>query len=100
MVYHKKPDKLTNPGPLLGVMRTCRQAMVSACTEVKAGGTFYHGFQMVIAAIDSLAGLMIRRPDYFWDKGSSPAGEGIRERQRIEREAEAGLREWPIDDHR
>ena len=94
MVYRKLPDKLSNPGPLLGVMRTCRQAMISASTEVKSGGTFYCGFQMVVAAIDSLATLMIRRPDYFWDKGSSPASDATRSRERIEREAEAGLRPW------
>jgi hypothetical protein len=30
MVYHKLPDKIANPGPLLGVMRTRRQAMTEA----------------------------------------------------------------------
>ena len=90
----KLPDKISNPGPPFGIMRTCRQVMISASTEVKPGGTVYHGLQMVVAAIDSLATLMIRRPDYFWDKGSSPSSDASRERQRIEREAEAGLRPW------
>jgi hypothetical protein len=49
---------------------------------------------MVVAAIDSLAGLLIRRPDYFWAVGSAPASEEAKERERIERKAEAGLRPW------
>jgi hypothetical protein len=50
---------------------------------------------MVVAAIDALAGLLIRRPDYFWASGSAPASDAMRERERLEREAEAGLRPWP-----
>jgi hypothetical protein len=65
MVYRKLPDKIANPGPLLGVMRSCRQAMIEASNHVKPGGTTYHGLHMVVAAIDALAGLLIRRPDYF-----------------------------------
>jgi hypothetical protein len=34
-------------------MRTCREAMTRASSQVKVGGTFYYGFQMVIAAIDA-----------------------------------------------
>src|SRR5258707_1010711 len=94
MVYRKLPDKIANPGPLLGVMRTCRQAMVEASTHVKPMGTYYHGLHMVVAAIDALAGLLIRRPDYFWALGSAPASDEARERERIEREAEAGMRPW------
>jgi hypothetical protein len=94
MVYKKLPDKIANPGPLLGVMRTCRQAMIAECCAVKPMGVTYHGLSMVVAAIDALAELMIRRPDYFWDRGSSPGTEASVERQRVEREAEAGLRPW------
>ena len=94
MVYHKKPDKIDNPGPLLGELRRCREAMIAACERVKVGGVFYNGFHMVIAAIDALAELMIRRPDYFWSKGSSLA-EAAQDRERKEREAEAGLGPWP-----
>jgi len=36
IVYKKLPDKITNPDPLLGMMRTRRQAMIGASTEVKA----------------------------------------------------------------
>jgi hypothetical protein len=38
MVHHKLPDKIANPGPLLSVMRTCRQAMITACSQVKPRG--------------------------------------------------------------
>jgi hypothetical protein len=66
MVYHKRPDKLDNPGPLLGVMRTCRKAMTDASATVKPMGTVDSGLHMVIAAIDALATLLIGRKDYFW----------------------------------
>jgi hypothetical protein len=70
MVYHKRPDKLANPGPLLGVMRTCRQAMTDASATVKPMGTIYHGLSMVVSAIDALATLLTGcRTDYFWSVG-------------------------------
>jgi hypothetical protein len=94
MVYRKLPDKIENPGPLLGVMRTCRQAMIRASSTVKPMGTTYHGLSMVMTAIDALAGLLIRRPDYFWAQGSRAASEDEKESERLEREAEAGLRPW------
>jgi hypothetical protein len=95
MVYRQRPDKIDNPGPLLGALRTCRQAMIEAATHVRPMGTYYHGLHMVVAAIDALAGLLIRRPDYFWASGGAPASDAMRERERLEREAEAGLRPWP-----
>jgi hypothetical protein len=95
MVYHKLPDKIANPGPLLGAMRTCRRAMIEASTHVKPMGTMYHGLSMVVTAIDALAALLIGRESYFWDKGSSRASEAQSKQDRIEREAEAGLRRWP-----
>jgi hypothetical protein len=69
MVHHKLPDKIANPGPLLSVMRTCRQAMITASSQVKPSGTIYHGLSMVVAAIDALASLLMGRNDYFWAKG-------------------------------
>jgi hypothetical protein len=69
MVHHKLPDKLANPGPLLGVMRTCRLAMIGACSQVKPMCATYHGLTMVIAAIDAFASLLMGRNDYFWAKG-------------------------------
>jgi hypothetical protein len=69
MVHHKLPEKIANPGPLLGVMRTCREAMIRACSQVKPMGTTYQGLSMVVAAIDALASLLNGRNDYFWAKG-------------------------------
>jgi hypothetical protein len=91
MVHHKLPDKIANPGPLLSVMRTCRKAMISACSQVKPRGPTYHGLTMVVAAIDALASLLMGRNDYFWAKGG-----GVTEAERKQiaddatREAEAG----------
>jgi hypothetical protein len=80
MVYHKLPDKIDNPGPLLAAMRTCREAMLAESNRVKPMGTFYHGLHMVVAAIDALASLLnVRRADYFWNNRGWPLtsdGEG------------------------
>ncbi len=91
MVYRKLPDRISDPGPLLGVMRTCRKAMIDASTRVKPMGTVYHGLSMVVAAIDALATLLICRPDYFWAKCSAPISDAERPREEAEREAEGGL---------
>jgi hypothetical protein len=69
MVYHKLPDRVGDPGPLLGVMRTCRQAMIRASSTVKPMGATYHGLSMVVAAVDALATLMTGRREYFWTTG-------------------------------
>ena len=65
MVYRKLPDRISNSGPLLAVMRTCRKAMIDASTRVKPMGTVYHGLNMVVSAIDALATLLIGRHEYF-----------------------------------
>jgi hypothetical protein len=70
MVRHKLPDKISNPGPMLAVMRTCRQTMIQASATVKPMGPTYHGLSMVVSAIDALAALLIGRHDYFWAKGA------------------------------
>ena len=54
MAYRKRPDKISNPEPLLDVMRRCRQAMAAASIDVKPMGTFYHGLHMAVAALDFL----------------------------------------------
>ena len=92
MVYRKLPDRISDPGALLGVMRTCRKAMIDASTRVKPMGTVYHGLNMVVSAIDPLAPLLIGRHDYFWAQGSAPMDDAARAREAAEREAEAGLR--------
>jgi hypothetical protein len=80
MVYRKLPDRIGDPGPLLAIMRTCRQAMIRASSTVKPMGTTYHGLSMVVAAIDALATLMTARRDYFWTTG---AGATVEERNQI-----------------
>lgn len=65
MVYHKRPDKIRDPGPILGAMRLCRRAMIDAQRTVKPFGTMYHGVGMVVSAIDALAMLLLGREGYF-----------------------------------
>ena len=36
MVYRKKPDRLENPGPLIGEMRRCRGAAIRAASSAKS----------------------------------------------------------------
>jgi hypothetical protein len=69
--------------------------MLAARSRVKAGGAFYQGFHTVVAVIDALATLMIRRRNYFWNRGSAAATKAQLARANAEREAEAGLRPWP-----
>jgi hypothetical protein len=88
MVYRKLPDRISDPGPLLSVMRTCRKAMIEASTRVKPMGTVYHGLNMVVSAIDALATLLIGRRNYFWAQGSAPMNDAQRARDEAEREAE------------
>jgi hypothetical protein len=97
VVYHKLPDKIANPVPLLAVLRDCRKVLLAEALKVKPMGAVYHGLHSVVAAIDGFATLLIRRPDYFLsDAGLPPSADGSREREqeRFEREAEAGLRPW------
>jgi hypothetical protein len=92
MVYRKLPDRISDPGPLLGAMRSCRKAMIDASTRVKPMGTIFHGLNMVVSAIDALATLLIGRQDYFWAQGSAPIDDAARAREAADREAESRLR--------
>ena len=40
-------------------MRPCPEAMTRAKSEVKPSGFYYRGMQMVVAAVDSMAILLI-----------------------------------------
>jgi len=44
-------------------------------SEVKPFGVYYCGMQMVVAAIDALATLLIGREGYFRATGSTPPNE-------------------------
>jgi hypothetical protein len=95
MSFRKLPDKISDPGPLLAIMRTCRQAMIQASSTVKPMGTTYHGLSMVVAAIDSLATLFTRRNDYFWAAGGG-ATDGKRKRVAADADAELNSKD-PIE---
>ena len=55
MVTYKMPDKISNPAPLLAVMRDCRKALLAESLKVKPMGTVYHGLHSVVAASASSA---------------------------------------------
>jgi hypothetical protein len=65
--YRKKPDRLDGVATrrLLDALGTCRQAVISAQTQVKVARPVYHGCQMVTAAIDGLAKLVTGSNSYF-----------------------------------
>jgi hypothetical protein len=70
--YRKKPDRLEGltQTKLLNALGTCRQAVISAQTQVKVAGPVYHGCQMVTSAIDALAHLITGSARYFHDQGT------------------------------
>ena len=97
MVYRKLPDKIDNPGPILGELRRCREAMLAASSRVKPGGVLRSRLSNG-GRRDRLTGdAHDPAPDYFWNRGSAPASDAMRAREDAEREAEAGLRSWPDD---
>jgi hypothetical protein len=78
VVYQKKPDRLENPGPLIGEMRRCREAAIRAASSAKSHGVIYHALQMVVVAIDGAAHVIIGQPYYF-----SEGGTGLSESERV-----------------
>jgi hypothetical protein len=70
--HRKKPDRLEEMASrrLLDALGTCRQAVISAQTQVKVAGPVYHGCQMVTSAIDALAHLITGSPYYFHAQGT------------------------------
>jgi hypothetical protein len=65
--HRKKPDRLEEMASrrLLDALGTCRQAVISAMTQVKPAGPVYHACQMATTAIDALAHLITGSPYYF-----------------------------------
>jgi hypothetical protein len=80
MIHCKPPDRISGPGPLLGAMRACRQAMTAASSSLKPMGFVHHALLMVVSAIDALATVLSGgRTDYFWSAaGGATAGETTR----------------------
>jgi hypothetical protein len=89
MVTRRRPDGIDNPGPLLAIMRTCRQAMISASTAVRPTGAAYQGLGAAVAAIDTLAALLTGRQDYFWAVGGG-ATAAQREQMAADQAMESG----------
>jgi hypothetical protein len=73
VVYRKKPDRLENPGALIGEMRRCREATIRAAGSAKSHGVIYHALQMVVVAIDGAAHVITGQPYYFSEGGTAPS---------------------------
>jgi hypothetical protein len=86
--HRNRPDRLDNPGPLLGRLRSIREELIKALTAVKPFGAIYHGLSMVIAAIDALAVLLTGERDYFTGLGST-ASKGQQAAEATKRESES-----------
>jgi hypothetical protein len=84
VVYQKKPDRLENPGPVIGAMRRCRDVVIRAASSVKSHGVIYHALQMIVVAIDGAAHVITGQPYYFSEGGTGPSES---ERARTERQA-------------
>lgn len=95
--YHKRPDRIANPGPLLSSLRTCRDAVTRSCSEVKPFGTIYHGLGMVVAAIDALA-LLLTHQRYYFAASGSVMTEGEKEANAQKHALEKGEASSLIDD--
>jgi hypothetical protein len=77
LANRKNPDRLENPGPVIGEMRRCRDVAIRAASSVKSHGVLYHALQMVVVAIDGAA--------YYFSEGGTGPSES--ERARTERQA-------------
>jgi hypothetical protein len=84
VVFRKNPDRLENPGPLMGEMRRCREAALRAASAVRPQGVLYHALQMIVVAIDAAAHVITGQPYYFSEGGSGPSES---ERARTARQA-------------
>jgi hypothetical protein len=84
VVYRKNPDRVENPGPLIGEMRRCREAALRAASGVRPQGILYHALQMIVVAIDAAAHVITGQPYYFSEGGSGPSES---ERARTARQA-------------
>ena len=66
VVYRKYPDRLENPGPVIGEMRRCRDVAIRAASSVKSHGVIYYALQIVVVAIDGAAHVITGHPYYFF----------------------------------
>jgi hypothetical protein len=84
LAKRKNPDRLENPGPVIGAMRLCRDVVIRAASSVKSHGVIYHALQMNVVAIDGAAHVITGQPYYFSEGGTGPSES---ERARTERQA-------------
>jgi len=89
LINRKLPEELPSPGPFIGELRKCRDAVTRASATVKPFGTVYEALHLIIVAIDGAAHVIIGRQDYFYGKGSS-ATEGQLQGRARERAWERG----------
>jgi O-glycosyl hydrolase len=89
LIYRKLPDNLPSPGPFVGELRKCRDAVTRASATVKPFGTVYQALNLIIVAIDGAAQVITGRRDYFYGHGSS-ATEGQLQARARERAWERG----------
>ena len=92
MVYRKKPDRLENPGPLIGEMRRCREAAVRAASAAMSHGVIYRALQMVVVAIDGAAHVITGQP-YCFSEGCTGLSEAEQARTARQGAFERGERE-------
>jgi hypothetical protein len=93
MVYRRLPDQLARPGPFIGELRRCREAVIRVSATVKPFGAVYCALHNVTAAIDAAAALISGRRDYFHEPGGG-ATEGQKlalDRQRAFERGEGDL---------
>jgi hypothetical protein len=84
LANRKNPDRLENPGLVIGEMRRCRDVAIRAASSVKSRGVIYHALQMVVVAIDGAAHVITGQPYYFSEGGTGPSEA---ERVRTQRQA-------------
>jgi hypothetical protein len=87
--YHRRPDKLADPGPLLGRLRALRDDLIRASMTVKPFGVVHHALSMVIVAIDGLATVLTGEQYYLIGHGSTANGGARRgEAEKLARETD------------
>jgi hypothetical protein len=71
LINRKLPEELPSPGPFIGELRKCRDAVTRASATVKPFGAVYQALRLIIVAIDGAAQVITGRRDYFYGQGSS-----------------------------
>jgi hypothetical protein len=59
--FNTPPD----PASVFQALRTCRQAMIGVQAKVRINSPVYHSVAIVMAAVDAMATLLTRDPEYL-----------------------------------